>query len=64
MSTHINLHNISSIELGEVRQSELPDGRVYYSLSMTVNAGNGSTTLTLFADTREALEQQAMEAAA
>jgi hypothetical protein len=57
MTTAIHIHDITSVELGELR--EVPADRyspAYCNRRLTINTDAGSTTLFLYANSAESLE--------
>ena len=64
MNMHLDMHGVQSVEFGEVRRNELLGGSVYYTCQITIVGEHGESGITLYADTREALEQQQAEVAA
>jgi len=47
MSMSMNIHNVKSIELGEIQTHTLDDGRVFYTRSIHFMDSNGVSILTI-----------------
>lgn len=56
MNMHLDMHGVQSVEFGEVRRHELLGGSVYYTRQIAIADARGESGITLYADTREALE--------
>ena len=56
MNVHLDMHGVQCIGLGDVQRRVLEGGSVYYTRQIMIADARGESGITLYADTREALE--------
>ncbi|MCD6006866.1 hypothetical protein [Halomonas sp. IOP_31] len=57
MLTEMSLHHVENVTLGKIEDCALEDGSTYCRRRITIQCKGGSSGFWLFADTREALEE-------